>query len=103
MTIGAAWNHGGMPLRAHTPPRWDETRTQAPDPLQALLAERFGPVGQLAAERHQPSLPHPATEPGWRETDQDRAYRRRALVRATRTDPAHPVGRRAHTPREDNL
>lgn len=112
--IGAAWAHGGAPPWMEQPPWFDEcdAADRADDLAAALLAEwrgdpaaqlaeRFGPLAEVTAERGR--LPRPpalaelaATR---RRTPVDYAGRRAVLEAALQPTEDHPTaldyGRRA--------
>lgn len=93
--IGAAWASGEMPPWMQPQPWFDEAeaadRAELADMLRIdLLAERFGPLDHLAAERDRPPLPLPAARPTT--ADGPAVYvRRRAILERALPPTDHPA------------
>lgn len=96
--IGAAWAHGGLPPWMQQPPWFDESvAADLHDERLAvdLLAERFGPPADLAAERDRLPRPPELAElvelaNARRSTPVDYAHRRAVLDAALHTTD-HPT------------
>lgn len=96
--VGAAWARGGCPPWMEQPPWFDEAIAADRADDAALLAERFGTLDDIAAERDQPPRPRPAGRwhgPPPTDDDATRARRRATLVRALR-DTDHPTAHHGH-------